>query len=158
MPVQQAKKKGGAAGPQSLSGNSLRGFTKVLEVGTELAEAEGSQKAVGPLKDDKYLLLIRRKAGAISAIDANCGRCKFPLLKGKISEDPTIEDEDDKGIITCPLCAVRFSLATGLVTGAKADGVIQQVSASFFSKQIASGLKTYSTSAATDGGVYVKLR
>lgn len=47
---------------------------QVLEVGTELAEAEGSQKAVGPLKDDKYLLLIRRKAGAISAIDANCGK------------------------------------------------------------------------------------
>ena len=43
-------------------------------MGTELAEAEGSQKAVGPLKDDKYLLLVRRKAGAVTAIDANCGR------------------------------------------------------------------------------------
>ena len=29
---------------------------------------------MGPLKDVKYLLLVRRKAGAVTAIDANCGR------------------------------------------------------------------------------------
>ncbi|EKU22693.1 hypothetical protein NGA_0482400 [Nannochloropsis gaditana CCMP526] len=155
----QAKKRGGAAsGPQSVTGESLRGFTKVLDVGSELADAEGSQKAVGPLKDDKFLLLIRRKEGRVSAIDANCGRCKFPLLKGKVSEDPSVEDDEDKGIITCPLCAVRFSLASGLVTGAQADNVLQRVSASFFSKQIASGLKTYAAAAGTDGSVYAKLR
>ena len=163
--LQAKKKSGAAAGPTTVGGGSLRGFTKVLDVGSELAEAEGSQKAVGPLgKDNKtFLLLIRRKGGKISSIDANCGRCKFPLLKGKVSEDLSLADEDtggkdDKGIITCPLCAVRFSLGSGLVTGAQADGVLQRVSASFFSKQIATGLKTYEAEAATDGGVYVRLR
>jgi hypothetical protein len=53
---------------------------------------------------------------------------------------------------------VRFSLASGLVTGAQAGNVLQRVSASFFSKQIAAGLKTYDAAAGADGSVYAKLR
>lgn len=58
-------------------------------MGSELADAEGSQKAVGPLKDDKFLLLIRRKEGRVSAIDANCGKCrKAGRKEGKINPNP----------------------------------------------------------------------
>ena len=40
----------------------------------------------------------------------------------------------------------------------QASGLLQKVSANFFSKQIATGLKVYDAAAATDGSVYVKLR
>ena len=42
----------------------------------ELAAAANSQKAVGPFSfggEEKFLLLVRRQGGAISALDANCG-------------------------------------------------------------------------------------
>ncbi len=57
-----------------------------------------------------------------------------------------------------PLCAVTHSLADGRVTGAQASGVLQKVSASFFSKQIATGIKAYEATATEDGAVFAKLR
>jgi hypothetical protein len=69
---------GGASssGPTAVDGRSLRGYAKVLADGGELGAAANSQKAVGPFKlgeEEKFLLLVRRQKGAISAIDANCG-------------------------------------------------------------------------------------
>lgn len=43
-------------------------------------------------------------------------------------------------------------------TNTQASGLLQKVSASFFQKQVATGVKAYPAVGGDDGGVYVQLR
>lgn len=48
------------------------------------------------------------------------GRCKFPLLSGRVIEEAAVEG-DDKGAIVCPLCAASHSISSGEIMGARSQ-------------------------------------
>ncbi|GBG69234.1 hypothetical protein CBR_g3933 [Chara braunii] len=114
-----------------------------------------SYKAV--IVDNKGFVLIRREDQTY-AIDANCTSCKFPLMKGEVT-DPAEVGSEPEPRIECPLCHSTFSLMDGsVIEHCPKDGVLQWFIGTVKEKDKPKPAKVYKTHVSRAGRVYIQLR
>ncbi|CAM9612326.1 unnamed protein product [Discosporangium mesarthrocarpum] len=118
--------------------------------------------------EDKYFALARH-GGRMFATSEACGRCKFPMVKGKVTaigkpgdgnggvelvdgEDPTADL-----LISCPLCGASFDMKTGEARGSKAQGFMQGLVSNVMSQAPTESITAYDSKVLDSGAVLVRV-
>lgn len=168
--AEDAKKKDKSSKkPSNLPGAS-KSDAKWLQVLDKTPEIEpGSAKVVsGKYKGEDKFFTLAMYAGRFYAVSEACGRCKFPLINGKLktldsdnkAQDVVAgveEDPDAEVAIGCPLCGAVFNMGTGDVVGEQPEGFAQGLMSKLLSQKIAERMKPYDARALSSGAVVVRV-
>ncbi|CAM9473059.1 unnamed protein product, partial [Ectocarpus sp. 12 AP-2014] len=119
----EAKNKKSSGSKQPSGATSSAKWLQVLDNTSELEP--GSVKVVsGKYKGEDRVFTLAAYGGTYYAVSEACGRCKFPLINGKVklltgggnAEDVKSgmeQDPEAEIAIACPLCGAMFNLRTG---------------------------------------------
>ncbi|CAM9650343.1 unnamed protein product [Scytosiphon promiscuus] len=143
---------------------------KWLQVLDETPEMEtGSVKVVsGKYKGEDKFFTLTTHAGEFYAVSEACGRCKFPLINGKVKlltgegkvedvKDGAEQDPDAEVGIGCPLCGAAFNLRTGAIAGEKPEGLAQLLVSKVVSQTPVESITTYQAQALSSGAIVVRV-
>ncbi|CAB1119179.1 unnamed protein product [Ectocarpus sp. CCAP 1310/34] len=164
----EAKKKKSSGSKQQPSGaTSSAKWLQVLDNTSELEP--GSVKVVsGKYKGEDRVFTLAAYGGTYYAVSEACGRCKFPLINGKVklltgggkAEDlkPGVEQDPEAEIaIACPLCGAMFNLRTGEIAGEQPKGLAQVLVSKVVSQTPAESITTHQAQVLSTGAVVVRV-
>eukprot|EP00752_Nemacystus_decipiens_P008478 g7575.t1 len=158
------KKKASAKRPTPTSDAK---WMQVLDKAPEMET--GSVKVVsGKYKGEDKFFTLASHGGNYFAVSEACGRCKFPMINGKVkvllgegkAEDvkPGVEEDPDADVaIACPLCGAMFDLRTGKVAGEQPKGLAQTFVSKVVSQTPVENITTYPAKSLSTGAVVVRV-
>ncbi|CAM9762436.1 unnamed protein product [Choristocarpus tenellus] len=115
------KGKGGSPKNKPSSSGSDAKWLQVLSSEPDL-KPSASMVVSGKYKGDELYFSLARQGGRIFAVSEACGRCKFPMINGKVTVESEpggggelVDGEDPEAVvsISCPLCGAKFDMSTG---------------------------------------------
>ncbi|CAM9798191.1 unnamed protein product [Pylaiella littoralis] len=143
---------------------------KWLQVLDKAPEMEiGSVKVVsGKYKGDDKFFTLATHGGNFFAVSEACGRCKFPMINGKVKllkdggkaedvKEGVEQDPEAEVAIGCPLCGAMFDLRTGAIAGEQPKGLAQMLVSKVVSQTPVESIKTYQAQALSTGAVIVRV-
>eukprot|EP00903_Cladosiphon_okamuranus_P017271 g15915.t1 len=158
-----SSERGGTRQPSTSDAKWLQVLDKAPEIET------GSVKVVsGKYKGEEKFFTLASHGGNFFAVGEACGRCKFPMINGKVkvllgggkAEDVKagVEQDPEADVaIACPLCGAMFDMRTGKVAGEQPEGLAQVLVSKVVSQTPVESITTYPAQSLSTGAIVVRV-
>ncbi|CAM9824137.1 unnamed protein product [Laminaria digitata] len=167
--IESRKKKAATANAPSkpTRSSSDAKWLQVLDKAPEM-EAGGVKVVSGKYKGDDKFFTLATHGGKFFAVSEACGRCKFPMINGRVKVllgDGKAEDvkegaeedpEADVGI-GCPLCGAMFDMRTGAIAGEQPKGLAQTFVSKIVSQSNVESVTPYQAQELSTGAIVVRV-
>ncbi|CAN0247699.1 unnamed protein product [Ascophyllum nodosum] len=142
-------------------------WLQVLDVASSI-EA-GSVKVVSAkYKGEDKFFALATYGGKYFAVSEGCGRCKFPMINGKVKvlvgngkvediKEGEMQDPEASVAAVCPLCGAIFDMTTGLIAGEQPKGLLPSLVSKLVSQTAAEKVTPYQAQALSTGALVVRV-
>eukprot|EP00904_Undaria_pinnatifida_P002739 jgi/Undpi1/12466/HiC_scaffold_5.g02137.m1 len=127
-----------------------------------------TQVVSGKYKGNDKFFTLATHGGKYFAVSEACGRCKFPMINGRVkvllgegkAEDVKegVEDDPEADVgIGCPLCGAIFDMRTGAIAGEQPKGLAQTFVSKIVSQSNVESITPYQAQELSTGAIVVRV-